>query len=185
VYTSDDVRGSVSSIHERARTTQQAPGARSGYRTPRRNSANPSNNAPMISAQTGARSSAPLAPVFSGASGASGDTDTRTRKTRGADLYANLQREYADYAGEARTTITALLRRLDYLLSCKPTPSPALTRSLLHSMQGEALALLGLLDALAPLAPAIPATNTSDAPVPVCADVSALSYSPQEGAPSW
>jgi hypothetical protein len=173
VYTSDDVRGSVSSIHERARTTQQAPGARSGYRTTRRNS---SNNAPANSAPIGARSGAPLAPGFSGASGISGDTGNIAGNT-GAHPFPN---RYADLCQEARTTITALLRRLDYLLSCQPTPSPALTRSLLHSMQGEALALAGLLDVLAP---ATLATNTRDALAPCSADVSALSVVPQEGAP--
>lgn len=135
MYTSEDVRASVSTIHERAQKTQQAPGARSGYRPMRRSTA---NTASVFSAQTGARSSAPLAPVFSGASAVSGDTANVTRAP-GADL----QRE-------ASTEITALLRRLDYLLSCQPSPSPALTRSLLRSMQREALALAGFLDALAP-----------------------------------
>ena len=109
VYTSADVRASVSSIHERARTTQQtaqeAPGAHSGYR--------------------GARSSARVT--------------TRPR----ADLHSELH-------SEARAEMSAMLRRLDFLLSSQPPPSPALTRSLLYSLQREGERLAGLLDALAP-----------------------------------
>ena len=148
MYTSADVRASVSSIHERARTTQQtaqvAPGAHSGYR--------------------GARSSARATP--------------RPR----ADLHSELH-------SEARVQLTALLRRLDYLLASQPTPSPALTRSLLDSMRREALALAGLLarlDALdASASPPICREHPERPTRPQRPSVSVpdLRVIPQEGAP--
>lgn len=147
MYTSKDVRGSVSSIRERAHPTQHTPGAHSGYRGTDR----------YVSG--GARSGAPH------------------KKLSRADLRREQYRE-------ARAEIAAILRRLDYLLSCQPTPSPALTYSLLYSMRREALALAGLLDVLAP------ASDATQRPMSLSADLSAMpqtphqAHSPQEGA-SW
>ena len=91
MYTSEDRRASVSSIHERARNTQHAPGAHTSYR----------------------RSGMP-----------SPDLQRAQQETR------------------------ALLRRLDFLLSCQPGASPALTHSLLRSMLSEARTVDRALSAL-------------------------------------